>query len=100
MLCRSVFDPGLPREAFDLVTLIGSTIDETGDFGRCLDACFRLLKPGGHLMFMAGLRSCPPERLEDYIGGTAHRIEDLKVYIAFPEYPFVIAKIGKQAAGT
>lgn len=98
VLCRSVFDPGLPAEAFELVTLIGSTVDETGDFKRCLDACFHLLKPGGYLMFMASLRSCPPEKLEAYVRGAAHRLEELKVYDAFPEYPFFIAKIGKVSA--
>lgn len=95
VLRRSVFDPDLPAEAFDLVTLIGSAIDETGDFFKCLEACFRLLKPGGYLMFMANVRSAPFDMLEQYMNGTAHHIEQKDVYTAFPEYPFYICRIKK-----
>lgn len=37
VLCKSIFDSDLPQEAFDIVPLIGSAINETGDFKKCLD---------------------------------------------------------------
>jgi hypothetical protein len=30
-LCKSIFDEDLPKEEFDLVTMIGSAITETGN---------------------------------------------------------------------
>lgn len=60
VLCKSIFDSHLPKGKFDIVTLIGSAINEAGDFKRCLDSCFSLLKHGGHLMFMANLKILLP----------------------------------------
>lgn len=93
VLCKSIFDSDLPRGEFDIVTLIGSAINETGDFNRCLDSCFSLLKQGGYLMFMASLKYSFLEKLEFYIKGTAFQIEQKNVYDEFPEYPFFICKI-------
>ncbi|WP_052769872.1 bifunctional 2-polyprenyl-6-hydroxyphenol methylase/3-demethylubiquinol 3-O-methyltransferase UbiG [Paenibacillus sp. IHB B 3415] len=95
VLCKSIFDSDLPQEAFDIVTLIGSAINETGDFKKCLDSCFHLIKPGGHLMFMAGLKYTPSEMLEEYISHTKYQIMQNDLYEAFPEYPFFISKIRK-----
>lgn len=95
VLCKSIFDSDLPKGEFDIVTLIGSAINETGDFNRCLDSCFSLLKQGGYLMFMASLKYSFLEKLEFYIKGTAFQIEQKNVYDEFPEYPFFICKIKK-----
>src|SRR5690625_3111445 len=45
VVCKSIYDADLPSEKFDLVTTIGSTINEVGEFSKCLNACFKLLKP-------------------------------------------------------
>ncbi|MNJ45273.1 ubiquinone/menaquinone biosynthesis methyltransferase [compost metagenome] len=95
VLCRSIFDSDLPKESFDLVTLIGSAINETGDFKKCLDSCFRLVKHGGHLMFMASLKHAPVEMLEEYISNTTYHIMQKDIYANFPEYSFLISKIRK-----
>lgn len=95
VLCKSIFDSDLPKGKFDIVTLIGSAINETGDFNRCLDSCFSLLKQGGYLMFMASLKYSYLEMLGIYIKGTAFQIEQKNVYEEFPEYPFFICKIKK-----
>lgn len=95
VLCKSIFDSDLPEEKFDLVTLIGSAINETGDFEKCMDACFNLLKHGGHLLFMASLKHSYYEMLETYIYKKSLRIEQKKTHEDFPEYPFFICKISK-----
>lgn len=95
VLCRSIFDSDLPQEAFDIVTLIGSAINETGDFKKCLDSCFSLIKHGGYLMFMASLKYTPVEMLEEYISNTKYHIVQKNVYEVFLEYPFFISKIRK-----
>lgn len=95
VLCKSIFDLDLPKEKFDIVTLIGSAVNEAGNYGKCLDSCFNLLKQGGYLMYMANLKRCPVDMLEQYIRDTNYRIEQTDLYEAFPEYPFYICKIKK-----
>ena len=95
VLCKSIFDLDLPVEEFHIVTLIGSAINETEDFKRCLDSCFGLLKHGGYLLFMANLKRTPAEMLEQYIRDTNYRIEQKDLYEDFPEYPFYICRIKK-----
>jgi SAM-dependent methyltransferase len=92
-LNKSIFDSDLPQGKFDLVTLIGSAVNEAGDFERCLDGCMRLLKPGGHLMYMANLKHSPVEKLEAYCGKSKHPIEQLVRYETYAGYPFAIAKV-------
>ncbi|AWB45560.1 SAM-dependent methyltransferase [Paenibacillus sp. CAA11] len=95
VLCKSIFDSDLPKEKYDIVTLIGSAINETGDFKRCLDSCFSLLKHGGYLMFMANLKYSSMAMLEGYLKQTNYQLEQKNIYDAFPEYPFFICKIKK-----
>ncbi|WP_236633974.1 class I SAM-dependent methyltransferase [Paenibacillus polymyxa] len=95
VLCRSIFDFDLPQEAFDIVTIIRSAINETGNFKKCLDSCFSIIKHGGYLMFMASLKYTPVEMLEEYISNTKNHIVQKNVYEVLPEYPFFISKIRK-----
>jgi ubiquinone/menaquinone biosynthesis C-methylase UbiE len=95
VICASIFDPELPAAAFDIVTLIGSTVNEAGHMERCLDSCFRLLRDGGYLMFMANLNSVSVDKAEHYVGTTCHRIEQMDTYELFPQYPFFICKLKK-----
>lgn len=95
VLCKSIFDLDLPTEKFDIVTLIGSAVNEAGNYKKCLDSCFSLLKQGGYLMFMANLKRIPVDTLEQYIRDTKYHIEQKDLYEAFPEYPFYICKIKK-----
>lgn len=95
VLCKSIFDSDLPVENFDIVTLIGSAIHETGDFKKCLDSCFSLLKRGGYLMFMASLKYASVEMMEEYIRNTSYHMELKDLFESFPEYQFYICKIKK-----
>ncbi|WP_282942346.1 class I SAM-dependent methyltransferase [Paenibacillus sp. RC67] len=95
VVCESILESCLPKEQFDIVTLSGSTVRETGDFCSCLDACIGLLKQGGSMMFMAGLKYTPIQMLEPYIANTAYRLEGTQIHEAYPEYPFYICTIRK-----
>lgn len=95
VICKSIFDTDLPEGKFDIVTLIGSAINEIGKFEKCLDGCFSLLKKGGYLMLMAHQKYSPFEVIEEYIRNTDHLLEKQDVYDDFPEYPFYICKIKK-----
>ena len=52
-----------PNASFDLVTAIGSTVGESGDYDKFLTACWRMLYIGGRMIFMDFLRHLP-ERFE------------------------------------
>ncbi|MBM7621104.1 SAM-dependent methyltransferase [Bacillus tianshenii] len=95
VICKSIFDPDLPEGNFDIVTLIGSAINEIGEFEKCLDSCFSLLKQSRYLMIMANLKYSPFEVIEEYIRKTDHLLEKHDIYDDFPEYPFYICKIKK-----
>lgn len=95
VICKSIFETELHKEKFDIVTLIGSTINEIGDFQKCLDACFKLLKQGGYLMFMTHLKYSPKEMIEGYTRDSDYLLEKYDTYVDFPEYPFYICKIKK-----
>lgn len=90
---QSIFAVDLPPAYFDLVTLIGSTVNETGDFDRCIDACMSLLKQDGCLLFMAHLSRNPVKELVDYAKDRDLRIEQLEQYDTFSKYPFYICKL-------
>lgn len=92
---KSILDTALPKEKFEIVTMIGSAINEIGEFERTLEACFQLLKKGGHFMFMANSKYSPVARIEEYIENTDRLIEQKDFYDAFPEYPFYILKVMK-----
>lgn len=95
VICKSIFDSDLPKESFDIVTLIGSAINEIGEFQMCMDACFNLLKPGGNLMFMAHLKSSPSKMIMEYLKNRKYVLIKGERYEEFPEYPFYICKIKK-----
>lgn len=95
VICKSIFDSELPKESFDIVTLIGSAINEIGEFKMCMDACFNLLKPGGNLMFMAHLKSSPSKMIMEYLKNRKYVLIKGERYEEFPEYPFYICKIKK-----
>ncbi|WIV17259.1 class I SAM-dependent methyltransferase [Paenibacillus polygoni] len=95
VLCKSIFDKEITNEKYDIVTLIGSAIKETGDFERCLDSCFDLLNTGGFLMFMANLKYSLLERLEEYLTTTNFQLEQKNLYEVYSEYAFFICKIKK-----
>lgn len=47
----NILDPQLSPDSFDLVVAIGS-LHHTGDLQLAIQHCYRLLKPGGQLVFM------------------------------------------------
>jgi len=56
----------LPAAAFDLVTLIGSTLEESGGGDRTLESCLRLLKPDGVLMYADFVKYRPLTFLHEF----------------------------------
>lgn len=65
VVCADVMADTLPAASFDVVTVIGSTVGESGDYDRCLASCVRLVRPGGYLMYM-DFYLTPAERFEEW----------------------------------
>ncbi|CAG9621117.1 class I SAM-dependent methyltransferase [Sutcliffiella rhizosphaerae] len=83
---KSIFDKDLPSATFDVVTLIGSAIQEIGEFRKCMDACFRLLKDDGQLLLMINSKY----KSEKMIDELDYEVLKKQHYPEFPEYPFSI----------
>lgn len=60
------------RGPFDLVTVTGSVLQETGDPARSLDALLRLVAPGGWL-YAVVLHELGPDDVLDGLPGTVQR---------------------------
>ena len=69
-----LLENGLSPESFDVVTMIGSTLHETGSYEAALDAAFALLVRGGVLFYMDYARFHAPEQFEGYAERTGHKI--------------------------
>src|SRR5690606_743746 len=52
VVCADVMADSLPPASFDVVTVIGSTVSESGNYDRCLTSCMRLVRSAGFLMYM------------------------------------------------
>lgn len=65
VVCADIMADTLPPASFDVVTIIGSTVAESGDYNRCLASCLRLVKPGGYLMYM-DFRWTPAAKFEEW----------------------------------
>lgn len=65
-VCEDLLAGRLPRRAFALVTLIGSTLHEIGAYEGALDACFELVEPGGVLFYADFDAFHPPARFVEY----------------------------------
>ena len=61
LVCADILTDPLPAESFDLITTIGSTAAESGEYDRFLTACWRMVRTGGRMLFMDFFRH-PPER--------------------------------------
>ena len=51
VLNEDVNETSLPPESFDFLTIVGSTLNESGKYHETLDSCIRLIKPNGVLFY-------------------------------------------------
>lgn len=65
VVCADVMEDSLPAASFDVVTIIGSTVTESGNYSRCLGSCLRLVRPAGFMMYMDFFQT-PAKYFEDW----------------------------------
>lgn len=51
-ICQSVFDNEIPDQSFDVVSIIAGLHHLHPRVDDCVEEVYRILKPGGHFMFM------------------------------------------------
>lgn len=66
VICQDILKPFPVNQPFDLVTIIGSTLRETGSYDAVFDNLQKLMKPGGQLFYMDLDRYHGQEQLSDY----------------------------------
>ena len=95
VLNEDILHTSLPHATFDLVTIIGSTPQETGNPRGALDRCFGLVKPGGRLLYMGTTEIAPATWFEEYLHLTSHVIEQQQQFDYYPEmvgYAYLVGK--------
>jgi ubiquinone/menaquinone biosynthesis C-methylase UbiE len=96
VVCMDIFASTLPRNHFDLVTIIGSTVKETGEYEKTLESCFDILKKDGCLLYMDFASNHTEAEFERFIQDTSHQIEDLSVFDTYPQVRFFVSMARKQ----
>lgn len=91
VICSDILSNELPPESFDVVTAIGSTAVETGNYEGCLEACWRLVRPGGHMMFM-DFNFTPMDRAEKWAKSAGCEIVDFESDPTVNGYAFWLRK--------
>ncbi|ULL17774.1 class I SAM-dependent methyltransferase [Paenibacillus sp. H1-7] len=85
-----------PEEQFDLVTIIGSTMKEIGDYESTLAQCSALLKPMGQLLYMDFCSYHPHQQFNESGLRFGLVTDDLRQYTRYERQSFYIMKALKQ----
>jgi SAM-dependent methyltransferase len=92
---EDIFKTTLPPASFDLVTIIGSTPQETHNPPAALDCCFKLVKPGGYLFYMGMIDPVAGDWFEEYLRLQPFVVSQKQVFDYFPEMELVAYLVSK-----
>ncbi|GMA66004.1 class I SAM-dependent methyltransferase [Alicyclobacillus fastidiosus] len=95
VVCMDVLNSTLSNDLFDLVTIIGSTVKQTGEYEKTFHSCFDLLHKNGVLVYMDFLKNHTDDEFVQFIQSTPHRIEDISRYNEYPQVDFLICRARK-----
>lgn len=95
VICEDVMTTTAPKAYFNLVTIIGSAIQETGAYHRALSSCFDLVKENGYLMYMDFVNFHCPSDFEEYLKTTTHEVVDFQLFDKYPDIKFYVFKVKK-----
>lgn len=92
---EDIFKTTLAHDSFDLVTIIGSTPQETGNPPAALDSCFGLVKPGGQLLYMGIIDPATGDWFEQYLCEKPYVVIQKQLFDYFPEMIYVAYLVSK-----
>ncbi|MFD1177952.1 class I SAM-dependent methyltransferase [Paenibacillus puldeungensis] len=91
VICEDFLQTSLPDNAFDVATIIGSTIVEIGKYRETLDNIVKILKPGGLLFYMDFSKYHTQTQFEDYIReNNSLKVITKQTFDRFPSLEFYI----------
>lgn len=82
---EDIFKTTLAHDSFDLVTIIGSTPQNTRNPAGALDRCFDLVKPGGNLLYMGTIEPATGDWFERYLQSTSYAVKQKQLFDYYPE---------------
>jgi SAM-dependent methyltransferase len=92
---EDIFKTTLAPDSFDLVTIIGSTPQETGNPLYALNRCFELVKPGGTVMYMGIVDPVADDWFERYLQSTPFVVRQKQRFDYYPEMIYVAYLVSK-----
>lgn len=95
VVCGDFVTCDLPAGEFDLVTMIGSTLNEIGVIGGTFEKIGEILKPGGALMYVDFDQDDRKDNLLDLLPQWHMETEKVETYDRFSNIRFFIMKIRK-----
>lgn len=95
VICENIIETTLEENQFDIVTIIGSTLEESKQYENVLKSCFNLLKDNGYLMVMDFEKNKSFEDFKKVISQSDHLIIDKEAYETYESLSFYICKVRK-----
>lgn len=72
VVCEDILHTSLQPKSFHVVTIIGSTMHEIGNYPDTLEICFRLLKDNGFLFYMDLERFNAMDLFNNWVSAAGH----------------------------
>lgn len=92
VICDDILNNHLSKN-YDLVTMIGSALQEIGSYKKVFEKILRLLKPNGHLMFMDFVKYQKKEELLDILYEVGMELVHIEEYNRYSSIRFYCMKI-------
>lgn len=96
VICSDFLKCEFSLRSFDLITIIGSTLNEVGVYRKTFERVSNLLKPGGHLFYMDLHKYNAKEKLLGMLPELDMDVEVSEEYDRYPSIRFYCIKIKKK----
>lgn len=93
IICEDFLTCKLQRMNYDLVTMIGSALQETGAYREVFEKISYILKPNGYLMYMDFDNYNNKEKLQEILHELCIEVEEIEEYNRFSNTRFYCMKI-------
>lgn len=93
VICEDFLTSMLQRMDYDLVTMIGSALQEIGTYREVFHKISNMLKPSGHLMYMDFEKYHNKEKLLEILRDLNMEIERIEEYNRYSSISFYCMKI-------
>lgn len=96
VICENILSTRLQAGSFDVVTMIGSTMNEIGNYEQTLEACFNLLKSNGTFFYMDMVKYNDLKKFEDWARHNKVIVEQVEIFDRYANLSSFMLKARKQ----